>query len=155
MKRKNNHGEGGHVCPSFLQRKHNRECTLRKRRKKRHRRNQSRRRVLEWKWKCLTLQLLLAVIFVFSVAGLLGYGIFYLCQNESSRNTQKELQGIRGESKKIAAPTQSSTWNTSSTSILKYFDICSINSADGVLSPRSILPTVLVLYPIAAARSFW
>ena len=34
MKRKNNHGEGGHVCPSFLQRKHNRECTLRKRRKK-------------------------------------------------------------------------------------------------------------------------
>ena len=49
-------------------------------------------------------------------------------------------------------PTQSSTWNTSSTSILKYFDIRSINSADGVLSPRSILPTVLVLYPIAAAR---
>ena len=41
----------------------------------------------------------------------------------------------------------------SSTSILKYFDIRSINSADGVLSPRSILPTVLVLYPIAAARS--
>ena len=76
MKRENNHGEGGHVCPSFLQRKHNRECTLRKRRKKRHRRNQSRRRV--WEWKCLTLQLLLAVIFVFSVAGLLGYGIFYL-----------------------------------------------------------------------------
>jgi len=36
----------------------------------------------------------------------------------------------------IAAPTQSSTWNTSSTSILKYFDIRSINSADGVLSPR-------------------
>ena len=84
----------------FLQRKHNRECTLRKRRKKRHRRNQSRRCVWEWKWKCLTLQLLLAVIFVFSVAGLLGYGIFYLCQNESSRNTQKELQDIRGESKK-------------------------------------------------------
>ena len=26
------------------------------------------------------------------MAGLLGYGIFYLCQNESSRNTQKELQ---------------------------------------------------------------
>lgn len=46
-------------------------------------------------------ELLLAVIFVFSVAGLLGYGIFYLCQNESSRNTQKELQGIRGESKKL------------------------------------------------------
>ena len=41
---------------------------------------------------------------------------------------------------RIAAPTQSSTWNTSSTSILKYFDIRSINSADGVLSPRSILP---------------
>ena len=37
----------------------------------------------------------------FSVAGLLGYGIFYLCQNESSRNTQKELQDIRGESKKL------------------------------------------------------
>jgi transcriptional regulator with XRE-family HTH domain len=28
----------------------------------------------------------------------------------------------------------------------------SINSADGVLFPRSILPTVLVLYPIAAAK---
>ena len=92
MKRENNHGEGGHVCPSFLQRKHNRECTLRKRRKKRHRRNQSRRRVWEWKWKCLTLQLLLAVIFVFSVAGLLGYGIFYLCQNESSRNIEEEAR---------------------------------------------------------------
>ena len=25
MKRENNHGEGGHVCPSFFQRKHNRE----------------------------------------------------------------------------------------------------------------------------------
>ena len=25
MKRENNHGEGGHVCPSFLQRKHNRK----------------------------------------------------------------------------------------------------------------------------------
>jgi len=24
MKRENNHGEGGHVCPSFFQRKHNR-----------------------------------------------------------------------------------------------------------------------------------
>ena len=42
-------------------------------------------------------------------------------------------------------PTQSSTWNTSSTSILKYFDIRSINSADGVLSPRSILPTVFAV----------
>ena len=40
----------------------------------------------------------------------------------------------------IKYPAQSSTWNTSSTSILKYFDIRSINSADGVLSPRSILP---------------
>ena len=55
----------------------------------------------------------------------------------------------------IKYPAQSSTWNTSSTSILKYFDIRSINSADGVLSPRSILPTVLVLYPIAVARSSW
>ena len=55
----------------------------------------------------------------------------------------------------IKYPAQSSTWNTSSTSILKYFDIRSINSADGVLSPRSILPTVWVLYPIAAARSSW
>ena len=55
----------------------------------------------------------------------------------------------------LLPPTQSSTWKTSSTSILKYFDIRSINSADGVLSPRSILPTVLVLYPIAAARSSW
>ena len=54
----------------------------------------------------------------------------------------------------IKYPAQSSTWNTSSTSILKYFDIRSINSADGVLSPRSILPTVLVLYPIAVASIF-
>ena len=38
---------------------------------------------------------------------------------------------------------------------LKYLEIRSINSADGVLSPRSILPTVLVLNPIAAARSSW
>ncbi len=30
-----------------------------------------------------------------------------------------------------------------------------INSIYGVLSPRSILPTVLVLYPIVAARSSW
>ena len=45
----------------------------------------------------------------------------------------------------IKYPAQSSTWNTSSTSILKYFDIRSINSADGVLSPRSILPTVATL----------
>ena len=30
----------------------------------------------------------------------------------------------------IKYPAQSSTWNTSSTSILKYFDIRSINSAD-------------------------
>ena len=67
--------------------------------KEKTRTESSRRRV--WEWKCLTLQLLLAVIFVFSVAGLLGYGIFYLCQNESSRNTQKELQDIRGESKKL------------------------------------------------------
>ena len=37
-------------------------------------------------------------------------------------------------------PAQSSTWKTSSTIILKYFEIRSINSADGVLSPRSILP---------------
>ena len=32
-------------------------------------------------------------------------------------------------------PTQSSTWKTSSTSILKYFDIRSINSADGGAVP--------------------
>ena len=43
-------------------------------------------------------------------------------------------------------PAQSSIWKTSSTSILKYFDIRNINSADGVLSPRSILPTVLVVF---------
>ena len=46
-------------------------------------------------------------------------------------------------------------WKTSSTNKLKYLEIRSINSADGVLSPRSILPTVLVLYLIAAARSSW
>ena len=55
----------------------------------------------------------------------------------------------------IKFPAQSSTWNTSSTNKLKYLEIRSINSADGVLSPRSILPTVLVLNPIAAARSSW
>ena len=50
-------------------------------------------------------------------------------------------------------PAQSSTWKTSSTNKLKYLEIRSINSADGVLSPRSILPTVLVLNPIAVVRS--
>lgn len=70
MKRENDHGEGGHVCPSFLQRKHNRGRTL---------------------------QFLFIVLFAFSVVGLLGYGIFYLWQNESSKNTQKELQDIRKE----------------------------------------------------------
>ena len=34
-------------------------------------------------------------------------------------------------------PAQSSTWKTSSTNKLKYLEIRSINSADGVLSPRS------------------
>lgn len=58
------------MCPLFLERKNNRERPLR---------------------------LLLVVLFAFSVAGLLGYGIFYLWQNESSRNTQKELQDIRKE----------------------------------------------------------
>lgn len=43
----------------------------------------------------------------------------------------KELGGIY--------PAQSSTWKTSSTNKLKYLEIRSINSADGVLSPRSIL----------------
>ncbi|MGN1216588.1 MAG: class B sortase [Phocaeicola sp.] len=37
------------------------------------------------------------MIFVFSVVGLLGYGFVYLWQNTSIRNTQKELQDIRGE----------------------------------------------------------
>lgn len=41
----------------------------------------------------------------------------------------KELGGIY--------PAQSSTWKTSSTNKLKYLEIRSINSADGVLSPRS------------------
>lgn len=36
----------------------------------------------------------------FSVAGLLGYGIFYLCQNESSRNTQKNYKTYE-ENRKI------------------------------------------------------
>lgn len=70
MKRENNHGEGGHTCPLFLQRKNNRGRTLR---------------------------FLFIVLFAFSVVGLLGYGIFYLWQNESSKNTQKELQDIRKE----------------------------------------------------------
>ena len=52
-------------------------------------------------------------------------------------------------------PAQSSTWKTSSTIILKYFEIRSINSADGVLSPRSIRPMVLVQYPVASASSSW
>ena len=58
------------MCPLFLQIKNNRERPLR---------------------------LLFVVLFAFSVVGLLGYGIFYLWQNESSRTTQKELQDIRKE----------------------------------------------------------
>ena len=58
------------MCPLFLERKNNRERPLR---------------------------LLFVVLFAFSVVGLLGYGIFYLWQNESSRTTQKELQDIRKE----------------------------------------------------------
>ena len=50
---------------------------------------------------CMGMEMEMPDSATFSVAGLLGYGIFYLCQNESSRNTQKELQGIRGESKKL------------------------------------------------------
>ena len=42
-----------------------------------------------------------------------------------------------------------------STSMLKYFEIRSINSADGVLSPRSIRPMVFVQYPVASASSSW
>ena len=58
------------MCPLFLERKNNRERPLR---------------------------LLFVVLFAFSVVGLLGYGIFYLWQNESSSTTQKELQDIRKE----------------------------------------------------------
>ena len=58
------------MCPLFLERKNNRDRPLR---------------------------LLFVVLFAFSVVGLLGYGIFYLWQNESSRTTQKELQDIRKE----------------------------------------------------------
>ncbi len=47
------------------------------------------------KQKRLTFRLLCFVVFVFSVAGLIGYGIYCLWQNASIRNTQKELQGIR------------------------------------------------------------
>ena len=41
--------------------------------------------------------LLNLLVFTFSVAGLLGYGIYYLWQNACTRNIQKELQGIREE----------------------------------------------------------
>ena len=41
------------------------------------------------------LRLVCAVVFAFSVAGLLGYGIYGLWQNISSRNTQRELQEMR------------------------------------------------------------
>ena len=58
------------MCPLFLQIKINRERPLR---------------------------LLFVVLFAFLAVGFLGYGIFYLWQNESSRTTQKELQDIRKE----------------------------------------------------------
>ena len=45
-------------------------------------------------------------------------------------------------------PAQSSTWNTSSTNKLKYLEIRSINSADGVLSPRSILLSYFIFYAV-------
>lgn len=70
MTRENNHGKSGRV-PLFLLRK------------------SKRKRIL--------LRLLCFVVFVLSVAGLIGYGIYCLWQNASTRNTQKELQDIREE----------------------------------------------------------
>ena len=42
-------------------------------------------------------RLLCFVVFALSVVWLLGYGIYCLRQNMSTRNTQKELQDIREE----------------------------------------------------------
>lgn len=70
MIRENNHGKSGRI-PLFLLKK--------------------------FKRKRLTFRLLCLVVFVLSAAGLIGYGIYCLWQNVSTRNTQKELQGIREE----------------------------------------------------------
>lgn len=45
----------------------------------------------------VSLFLLNLLVFALSMAGLLAYGIYYLWQNVSTRNTQKELQDIREE----------------------------------------------------------
>lgn len=68
MTRENNHGKSGRL-PLFLLRK--------------------------LKQKHWNLQLLCFAVLALSLAGLLGYGIFFLCQSASIKNTQKELQGIR------------------------------------------------------------
>lgn len=58
---------------------------------RKERRNGHRREHIAW------FRRLCLVVFAFSVAGLLGYGICCLRQNISSRNTQKELQEIRAQ----------------------------------------------------------
>lgn len=49
------------------------------------------------KQKRLTFRLLCFIVFVLSVAGLLGYGVSCLWQNKSAENTRKELQSLRQE----------------------------------------------------------
>lgn len=46
---------------------------------------------------CIFLRYICLAVFVFSSAGLLGYGIYCLWQNMSTRNTQIELQDMREE----------------------------------------------------------
>lgn len=71
MTRANNQGKSG-IIPLFL---------LKKRKQK---------RIFLW--------YVFFAVFILSVMGLLGYGIYYFRQNRSARNTQKELQDIREES---------------------------------------------------------
>ncbi|MGN0427395.1 MAG: class B sortase [Agathobacter sp.] len=68
MTRENNHGKSGRL-PLFLLRKS--------------------------KQKRLNFRLLCFAVFALSVAGLLGYGIFFLWQSASTKNTHKELQSLR------------------------------------------------------------
>lgn len=71
MTQEHNHGKSG-LIPLFL---------LKKRKQK---------RIFLW--------YVFFAVFILSVMGLLGYGIYYVRQNRSAGNTQKELQDIREES---------------------------------------------------------
>ena len=93
MTREHNHGKSG-MNPLFLLRKP--------------------------KWRRILFRILCFVVFALSVVWLLGYGIYCLRQNMSTRNTQKELQDKREEAD-IYKDTEAGEEN-SSKAFLKIFE---------------------------------